>query len=233
MVRAKIERNGKLKVWAVITTSFIMEAKNSSTYASVHSMWVQVVEPQRGDAVIKDRIIEKLGGSYMYRSMLLLAAAGLSLVGSTVAAAETDCRPGLSVLTASEFKDYVQWGRERAVAERTLEYHNFEETHHDDRLDQLASHLTDARYHVALAEIEQLELGRTQQARDELRQASQDIDEVMKGVTPDQRSKLAHAKEAVQRIEKNAVACNAPAREEARYFYKRAELALHQVLKML
>ena len=170
----------------------------------------------------------------MNRTVLLLIAAGLSVTASVVAARPADECPvvTLSPLTANELADLVRWGRERALAERTQEYHIFEEGHHGDQIERLASHLIDARYHVAIAEIDQLDLGQVQQARDELRQARRNLDQAMKEAMAGQRPTLVHASERLQRIERVPAACGAPAREEARSFYQRAQLALHQALQM-
>lgn len=170
----------------------------------------------------------------MNRKVLLLVFVGLSVTASAIAARPaSDCPAAtLSPLTSNELADLVRWARERALAERTQEYHVFEEGHHGDQIERLASHLIDARYHVAIAEIDQLELGQVQQARDELRQARRNLDQAMKEATASQRPTLVRASERLQRIERVQAACGAPAREEARYFYQRAQLALHQALQM-
>src|SRR3569832_597055 len=84
----------------------------------------------------------------------------------------------------------------------------------------------------AIVESDQLDLGQGQQARDELRQARRNLDQAMKEAMAGQRPTLVHSSERLQRIDRAPAACGAPAREETRYFYQMALLALYQALQM-
>jgi len=130
--------------------------------------------------------------------------------------------------------DDARWEEARAIAERVREYSAIERRHNDHAY-RVASHLIDAQYDIAQAEIAQVVLHNVRlaardfgQARDELASALRETASQSK-----RRASVAALRDQLQRTDLGTTLCHGQSRGEDRYQYERLKASIRRVIGTL
>jgi hypothetical protein len=187
--------------------------------------------------------------SAMKHSIVMIVLAGLTAISMTAGATprnnwDCDCTSTLVSPTVlneiakpmgsamdSETGD-SRWERAQAVAERDREYSAVEHRQNDQDY-RVASHLIDAQYDVASAEIEQVVLRKVQPAIQDFVAARNEIDGALQVAHAKQRPPLTSLWDQLQRVDLVNTLCHGQSRGEDRYQYERLKASLRREIRAI
>jgi hypothetical protein len=126
----------------------------------------------------------------------------------------------------------ARWEQAQAIAERDREYSAIERQH-DDQAYQVASHLIDAQFAIADAEIAQVVSYDVQGARKEFAAARHEVNSALQLALPKQRPPLVTLWDHLQRAELGATLCHGLSRGEERYEYETLKASFRQTIRAI
>jgi hypothetical protein len=185
----------------------------------------------------------------MKQFIVMVALAGLTTVSITAGAmprqqCDCDCRStSISPAVLNELAQPVgnamdsetgdaRWEHAQAVATRDREYSTVERQHNDQDY-RVASHLIDAQYDIASAEIQQVVLRKVRPAIKDLSVAQTEIDKALQTAQPKQRPPLTSLWDQLQRADLATTLCHGQSRGEDRYQYERLKTSIRREIRAL